>query len=321
MEIVMSFPQLPQLPQLAPGEVLLVCTCYPGGDGEALWGGLPDEIGGRRDGDVLVLDDGVRLRMVEDSAWNHLRGGNTPALLPGRGAVPPVVVLADIPGVYGEEGPLLVDLTAIPGRGVRVPATRLGEILAALQGGALTFEDLVRDMDMYGMYEGDGGRPAFPTPTVAPHRSFPELPSSDVSLLVRTSFDDDEGWRALLDELGGADENGRLGAYGDSQENEEREVQLEAVVVDDRGFDGLCPGQVPALVPPEEDTTLVVLADSRTFAQPGRPLTVVDLHDIPGQSTVLPWREVATMACNLEIGNMDFNEFVLPEDEDPGWEG
>ncbi|MGH3381148.1 MAG: DUF6924 domain-containing protein [Actinoallomurus sp.] len=311
----MSFPQLPQP---APGEVLLLCTCYE--EGEALWGGLPDKIGGHRDGDALVLeDDGVRLRMVEGRAWNHLRGGNTPALLPGRGPVPPVVVLADIPMVYGGDGPLLVDLTVVPGRGVRVPTARLGAILAALLGGALTFEDLVRAMDTYGMYEGDGGRPAFPTPTVPPRRSFPALPSTDEALLVRTSFDDEEGWRALLDELGGADENGWVGNV-DWQEIDTDQPPLTALVVNDRGFEDLCPGQVPALVSPEEDTTLVALADTRTFAQRGRPLTIVDLHDTPGQSTVLPCREAAVMACNLQIGNMDFHEFVEAEDVDPWWE-
>ncbi|MFI6493308.1 DUF6924 domain-containing protein [Streptomyces sp. NPDC050564] len=81
------------------------------------------------------------------------------------------------------------------------------------------------------------------------------------------------------------------------------------------------PGQVPALVPPEEHTTLVALVDARTFAEPGRPLTVVDLYDTPGHSAVLPCREVGSMACNLEIGDMDFDEFVAMQSEEPWWEG
>lgn len=96
---------------------------------------------------------------------------------------------------------------------------------------------------------------------------------------------------------------------------------LGALVVDDRAFEDLLPGQVPALVPPEEHTTLVALADARTFAEPGRPLTVVDLYDTPGQSAVLPCREVGSIACNLEIGNMDFHEFVVVEGMEPWWEG
>ncbi|MEU9409864.1 hypothetical protein AB0E08_29820 [Streptomyces sp. NPDC048281] len=189
----MSFPEFPQP---APGEVLLVCTCYA--DCSALWGGLLDEIGARREDDGLVLGHTrVRLRMVEDSGWDYLHAGNVPALAPGSSPVPPVVVLADIPVVYGGDGPLLVDLAAIPGRGVRILSARLGEILADLLGGTLAFDDLVQDMDRCGTYQGDGGRPAFPTPTsTPPRRSFPSLPSTAAALLVRTCFDDEAGWQA-----------------------------------------------------------------------------------------------------------------------------
>ncbi|MEV4116735.1 hypothetical protein [Nonomuraea sp. NPDC049695] len=310
----------PELPRPAPGEVLLVCTFYK--DGKASWGGLLNAIGGHQDGDVRVLGDGgVRLRLVADPGWHYLHGGDVPALIPGGGPVPPVVVLVDIPVVSGGDGPLLVDVTAIPGRGVRVPPARLGEILAALLGGALAFDDLVRDMDRSGMYQGDGGRPAFPVPTAPAHRSFPALPSTAAPLLVRTSFDDEEGWRALLDELGGIDEDGWLGADLDVDEIEvEDDDPLVALVVDDRAFEGLQPGQVPALVPSAEHTTLVALADHRTFAEPGRPLTVVDLYDTPGQPAVLPCRMVGSMASNLEISNMDFYEFVAEEGVQPWWE-
>ncbi|TDD17054.1 DUF6924 domain-containing protein [Nonomuraea diastatica] len=308
----------PKLPPPAPGDVLLVCTCYE--DGTALYGQLLNEIGGHQEGDVLVLgDSGVRLRLAEDSGWDYLHGGNVPALILD-GPVPPVAVLVDIPVVYGGAGPLLVDLAAIPGRGVRVPPDRLGEILAALLAGALAFDDLVRDMDRFGLYQGDGGRPAFPVPAAAPHRSFPALPSTGSALLVRTSFDDEEAWHALLAELGGADEDGRLGADLDEDEIDVEEFPLEALVVDDRAFEGLQPGEIPALVPPEEHTTLVALADDRTFAEPGRPLTVVDLYDIPGQPAVLPCRMAGSLACNLEIANMDFHEFIAEEGEEPWWE-
>ncbi|GAA0318805.1 hypothetical protein NE235_07040 [Actinoallomurus spadix] len=310
---------LPELPRPEPGDVLLVCTSYE--DGTPLWGGLFSEVGGRREGDVLVLGDGgVRLRLVEGGEWDDLRGGNVPALVPGDGPVTPVVVLADDSVVYGGDGPLLVDSAVAPGRGVRVSSDRLGEILAALLGGALAFDDLVRDMDVYGMYQGDGGRPAFPAPAAPPHRDHPALPATDAALLVRTCFDDEEGWRALLDELGGADEDGWVGADLDPDEIDVEHYPLTARVVDDRAFEGLTAGQVPALVPPGEDTILVVLADARTFAEPDRPLTVVDLDDTPGQAAVLPCRMVGSMACNLEIGNMDFHEFVAEDGRDPWWD-
>ena len=246
----MSFPELPRPTH---GEVLLVSACYE--HDKALWGELLDEVGGRRENDVLVLGGGVRLRPVEGSGWENLLGGNVPALVPGGGLGSPVVVLADISVVYGGDGPLLVDLAGIPGRGVRVPSSRLGEILAALAGGTLAFDGLARGMDRRGMYEGDGGRPAhpvpvFPAPTLPSRFSFPALPSTEQALLVRTSFDDEKGWRTLLDELGGADEDGWIGTHLDPDEIDVDHYPLEALVVDDRAFEHLGPGQVPALVPP-----------------------------------------------------------------------
>ncbi|MGW5355690.1 DUF6924 domain-containing protein [Streptomyces sp. NPDC004031] len=310
---------LPPLPRPAPGEVLVVATCYE--EGAARWGGLVEAAGGRREGGAFVLaEGGVRLRPAEDVRWDFLHGGNVPALLPGGAAVPPVAVLADIPVVHGGDGPLLVDLAVIPGRGVRVPAARLGGILAHLLDGTLAFDDLVHGMDVCGMYQGDAGRPAFPVSTAVSPRPFPALPGGEEALLVRTCFDDEEGWRALLDELGGADADGRVGADLDPEEIDTDHYPLTALVVDDRAFEGLTPGHVPALVPPGDHTPLVALACARTFAEPGRPLTAVDLHDTPGHAAVLPCDMVGSLACNLEIANMDFHDFVLAEGAEPWWE-
>ncbi|WP_232792305.1 DUF6924 domain-containing protein [Actinacidiphila yeochonensis] len=300
--------------------MLLLCACYA--DGGAVWGGVLHEIGARQEGDVLVLGDGVaRVRPVEDAEWDGLSGGNVPALVPD-GGVPPVAVLADIMAVYGAGGPLLVDLVTVPGRGVRVLSDRLGEVLADLSAGRLVFDDLVREMDRCGVYQGDGGRPALPAPPAPRRRSFPALPAVPGVLLVRTSFEDDPGWSALLDELGGTDAKGRIGADLDLDPDEfdDEDFPLEALVVDDRAFEGLHPGQVPALVPPGDHVTLVVLADNRTFTDPGRPLTAVDLHATPGQAAVLPSRHVGSLVCNLDIGNMDFYEFVAEEGVEPWWE-
>ncbi|MFF0203784.1 DUF6924 domain-containing protein [Streptomyces sp. NPDC005017] len=312
---------LPPLPRAKPGEVLLLCTCYED-DGRARWGGLLGEIDGRPEDGALVLD-GRRtlLRPVEGTGWSYLRGGSVPALVPDGGdTAPKVLVMADIPVAYGGDGPLLVDLAEIPGRGVRVPSSRLGVILDQLLGEELTFDDLVRDMDTRGMYQGDCGRPAFPAPTNPSRRSFPPLTATDACLLVRTCFDDDEGWRTLLDELGGADELGWVGADPDLDDIDVDHFPLTALAVDDRAYEGLLPGQVPALVPPEEHTTLVALADTRTFTRPGRPLTVVDLYDAPGHAAVLPCDQVGSLACNLDIANMDFSDFVAVEGVRPWWE-
>ncbi|MEV6072526.1 hypothetical protein AB0L82_38795 [Nocardia sp. NPDC052001] len=313
----------PMLPRPGTADALLVCTCYE--DGIARWGNVLHEIAGAREGDLLVAGaDGVRLRLIEDRAWHYLRGGDVPALVPDGGPVQPVVVVADTPAVYGGAGPLLVDLVVMAGRGVRVPAARLGDVLSQLLSNTITFDHLIRDMDVCGTYQGDGGRPAYPPPTVPIDRSFPALPAVSGVVLVRTCFDDEPGWHALLDELGGTDD-GWVGADLDPDEIDVDHYPLTAFVVDDRSFEGLPPGQIPALVPPptahdRERTELVVLADPRTFAEPGHPLTAVDLDDTPGQPAVLPSRMVGSLAINLEISNMDFYEFVAVHDTEPWWE-
>ncbi|MDX3225971.1 DUF6924 domain-containing protein [Streptomyces sp. ME19-01-6] len=295
----------PKLPEPEPGEVLLICACYE--EGRAQWDGVLRALGGRRDGQVVALGDGgVRLRLAEHPEWDYVHGGNFPALVEEGGAAPPVAVVVDIRAVYGGDAVLLVDLRDIPGRGARVPTDGLGPVLADLLVGSLRFDGLVRGMDRFGIYQGDGGTPAVLTPTTVVRASFPPLPATETTLLVRTDFTDDRGWRALVDALGKPDE----GSGGPTGEEFYEDVELSALVVDDRRFEHLQPGQIPAVVPPDEHTTMVALADAVTLADPAHPLFVVDLYDTPGQAARIPLAEAASMAVNLEIANMDFADFV-----------
>ena len=302
----MSYP-IPMLPATAHDEVLLVCTCYR--EGAPQWDEVLRFLGSRGGGETILLDDGgVRLRPTQNPGWDFLHAGNFPALAPQGAATPPVVVLVDIPAVYGKDAVMLVDLREIPGRGVRVPADGLGRVLAGLLDGRLRFDDLVRGMDRYGRYLGDGGAPATATPTTVTtvtRTSFPQLPAVESTVLVRTDFADEQGWRALVEALGTDDEDD---AWPDAGSYDA--PMLRAVVVDDRAFEQLQPGQVPALVPPDEHTTMVALADAATMADPAFPLLVVDLYDTPGQVTRIPLAEAGPMAVNLEISNMDFADFV-----------
>ncbi|MER6810023.1 hypothetical protein ABT299_12150 [Spirillospora sp. NPDC000708] len=297
----------PRLPAPAPGEVLLVCTSYE--DGKARWGGALTALGGRREGDTVTLDGGVRLRLAEHPGWDYLHGGDFPALAAADGPAPQVIVHADIPVVFGGDDPLVVDMRDVPGRGVRVAANDLGRVLADLASGALRFDELVQGMDRCGRYRGDGGAPETPTPTAVVRTSFPRLPAGGGTILVRTDFLDDAGWRALLGALPDPEPDGEPedGEYGDH-------VDLDPVVVDDPAYADLQPGQVPALVPPgrspDGHTTMVALADAEALADPARPLLVVDLYDTPGQVARVPLDEAGSMAANLEIANMDFADFV-----------
>ncbi|WP_131735798.1 DUF6924 domain-containing protein [Actinomadura roseirufa] len=295
----------PKLPVAAPGEVLLVCTCYE--EGKARWGDVFQTLDGRRDGDIIVLEGGeVRLRPVEHPRWNFLHGGNFPALVEERPA-PAVVLLADIPVAYGGSPLLAVDLKDVPGRGVRIKPGDLGRVLGDLRDGSVRFDELVSGMDTFGIYRGDHGAPAITTPTAVVRTGFPSLPATRVTLLVRTDFGDDQRWCDLLEALAELNDPGPAAVA-------RREglliVDLPATVVDDRAFEHLQPGQVPALVPSDEHAVMVALADAVTFADPAHPLLVVDLYDTPGQAARIPLEEAGSMAANLELANADFAGFV-----------
>lgn len=298
----------PMLPPTQAGEVLLVATRNAGGS-QAEWDHVADALGGRWDeDDVLVLGgSGIRLRGVKDPRWDRLRGGSFPALVP-EGSQAPVVVRAGIAVTCGADPVLLIDLREVPGRGVRVPAGSLARVLGGLGEGTIRFDELVHAMDVTGTYLGGGPAPSNPTPTAVIRSGFPQFPEADeVTLLVRTDFSDPDGWRALLSELGGVNERNMTEMDFDRLEDEE--PTLDSLVVDDRAFASLQPGQVPALVPPGTHFTMVALADDVAMADPARPLLVVDLHDAPGHAIRVPLNVVGAMACNLEIANMDFHDY------------
>lgn len=301
----------PMLPPTQAGEVLLVATRYV--DSRADWTHVPDSLGGRWDGDDLLVlgESGIRLRGVTDPGWEGLYGGSVPALVPEGGRAP-VVALADIPLTCGGSPVLLIDLREVPGRGVRVPAGSLAHVLNGLWDGTIRFDELVHGMDATGAYLGDCGAPSSPTPTAVVRTGFPRFPAGathETTLLVRTDFSDPDGWRALLEELGGVSEDTAM-TYIDFDRIEDQEPSLTSLVVDDRAFESLQPGQVPALVPPGTHFTMVALADDVTMADPARrPLLVVDLYDTPGHAIRVPLNVVGSMACNLEIANMDFYEY------------
>ena len=299
---------VPLLPVTPPGEVLFVGKAFD--DGLQRWDQMVRAIGGQREADTLVLEDGkIRLRIVQDHHWEHVLTGSLAALLPGGVPSSPVVVVADIAAVYGGADVLLMDVQHIPGRGARVAFEKLGEVLSQVLDGSLHFDDLVRGMDVDGCYGGDWGRHAFPVPTEVVRTGYPELPGNS-TMLVRTFFDDEPGWQALVEQLGGADEDGWIGTDIDFDEINVDNYPLTALVVDDPRYKDLQPGQVPALIPCCDTPTLVALADVRACTGPDRLLSVIDLHDTPGNLAVLPPQIVGSMDCNLEIANMDFRDFV-----------
>ncbi len=129
----------------------------------------------------------------------------------------------------------------------------------------------------------------------------PVLPRSDSSLLVRTDFASDDAWQEVSDETQRENEDG-FRAY------------LE--LVNDPAFDRANWQTVKAAVPVNDNgASVLFIADGAALTSPDHPILVVDL----GNSGKSPFRCVASelwgVENNLNISNMDWEEFASAVDE------
>lgn len=135
----------------------------------------------------------------------------------------------------------------------------------------------------------------------------PNLPQAQ-SILVRTDFTDDAAWRALL------------------QDAQAVHADAQAVLtpVDDREFDGWT---VDMLLDLDVDSGYLFAADARTFADPERPILVLNTDqaedDDPEEPTsfrVIP-EQLASVENNLSIANLSFIDYVESADTDGVFRG
>jgi hypothetical protein len=129
----------------------------------------------------------------------------------------------------------------------------------------------------------------------------PVLPRSDTSLLVRTDFTSDNSWQQVSNEAQRENESG-FRAY------------LEPV--NDPTFDHANWETVKAAVPVNDNgASVLFIADGATLTSPDHPILVVDL----GRSGKSPFRcippELWGVENNLNISNMDWEEFASAVDE------
>ena len=128
----------------------------------------------------------------------------------------------------------------------------------------------------------------------------PILPSTENSLLVRTSFADDKAWADALSIVLTENEDG-FRAY--------------VKVVDDNGWENAGWEQVRrAALATDEQAAVLFIVDS-TALEPGCPVLIVDLDDVSHE----PFRCVASelwgVDNNLNIANMDWEEFANNTDD------
>jgi hypothetical protein len=130
-------------------------------------------------------------------------------------------------------------------------------------------------------------------------------PPLDHSLLVRTDFADDDGWAALCELL-------------------QRPVDGLAatlVCVSDRAFERATPAAVARLADDRDELMVLFLADAESISGPEHTVVVVELDDGPTRTIRVTPQTLATVQANLEIGNMDFEEFADAVDADGVFRG
>lgn len=131
------------------------------------------------------------------------------------------------------------------------------------------------------------------------------LPQTNSSLLLRTDYSDDAAWAALCEAVQQPNEDGFM-AYVEC--------------LSDTTYDRLTVEQLVALCP-KGDRSFAFLADEKTFADPERPILVVDLYDQPGRTFRVIPREMWGVENNLSLANMDYFEFAESVDPDGVFRG
>lgn len=144
-------------------------------------------------------------------------------------------------------------------------------------------------------------------------RGLDDFLDEDVSLLVRTDFDDDEAWRVVA-ALAMAPGVG-----------EDAEFAANLTCIDNRENDGL---SIDALLGTIGDrpTYFAFLADSVTLTDPEHPILAVDTgpeetgHERGRTVRILP-SEMWGIENNLSLANMDFADFADAADPDGVFRG
>lgn len=132
------------------------------------------------------------------------------------------------------------------------------------------------------------------------------LPIADNSLLVRTTFSDKERWEDALSVVLKENEDG-FRAYVD--------------VVDDSAWDGVIWEQIRQAALEANDQVSVLFIVDRAALEPGYPIMVIDLDEDSRQPFRCIARELWGVENNLNIANMDWEEFAESTDDDGVFRG
>ncbi len=119
-----------------------------------------------------------------------------------------------------------------------------------------------------------------------------EAPEDNNPIVLRVDYSDDAGWKKLVAAIQAADEEGIYGVHA----------------VSDPAYAGVGPEDVAHDAP--EGATFIVLADRDAIAKADRGVVVVDLDEDKGSSFRVVPKCFWEVFANLDIANMDFEEFA-----------
>lgn len=132
-----------------------------------------------------------------------------------------------------------------------------------------------------------------------------ELPATEVALLVRTGFADDDAWESILTDVFEPEEDSGLG------------MQAGVHPLNDPRYDGLTVAELLALVPAAYPHTFLFVVDELALREFRHPLLVVDLRPPEGGRTFRCVPEaVRTIEANLFTDNLSFDELAAGADAD-----
>ena len=131
-------------------------------------------------------------------------------------------------------------------------------------------------------------------------------PTGDLELLfVRTHFEDDQAWKALL-----ADAT----AFHDG-------FRAAIRPVDDRRFQGLTVERLMKLVPQGQEPLYIFLVDRDALTRADHAVRVVNLYESRGASFRVIPAHLWSVQANLSLANMDWEEFTGALDADGVFRG
>jgi hypothetical protein len=128
----------------------------------------------------------------------------------------------------------------------------------------------------------------------------PTLPRSYGSLLVRTDFTSDAAWQQVVDAALREDEEGYAAGIDPHS---------------DPDFDQASWQTVKSACPADPGAAVLFIADSTTLTSPDHPILVVDLMRNREPFRCVP-AAVGSVEANLNIANMDWEEFADEAGED-----